>query len=847
MHKIFRSPVLHEAAATQRSRDRSIALNKPLHAWKRWLARVRPRRLAPRLLVAIFLASTALALISTGVQLYGDYRSDLDTIQDELAQIERTSLRALANSVWSYNETQIGLTLNGLLQVRDVQHVQVRAGASETFEAGRRTKGRSIERVYDLREPTHPEVVLGTLNVQVSLDGVYRRLMGRGLVILATESAKAFLVALFILYLVNRWVTRHLEFMANYTRELSLDRLGREPLQLQRKERRGDELDQVAASLNDMSRELGRELARRTAADAERERLFAAYEHNRWLLQAIIDNTPAAIFVRDAESRFLLVNRSYREAFTGGADVVGRSVHEVFPAEQAQAYLLADQRALKADGFAESEVDVGHMQGQRSYVAQRFPLRRNDGELFAIGCVATDITERKNNEERIRYLAQNDVLTGLPNRTVFRDRVAQAIVQAQRSGVQVAVMFLDLDHFKNVNDSLGHETGDELLKSAAQRLRGCLRAGDTAARLGGDEFVICLPTLTESQHVISIAEKVLDALRQPFSVRGSELHVRGSLGVSIFPGDGTDADELMRAADAAMYHAKDKGRDTFRFFTAELNNAAQRRLALANRLYEALQHGEFVMHYQPKIELKTGRIFGAEALIRWPQAGGGFIGPNEFIRVAEETGLIGALGEWILRDSCAEAARWHALGHEGVSVAVNLSPQQLLRPGFPELAKRILEETGLPPQSLEIEITESVLMARSTENIVALDTLASMGIRLAIDDFGTGYSSLAYLQRFPVSVLKIDRSFTDGLGVDAGDTAIVTAIIAMAHSLRLHVVAEGVETAEQALFLKSHGCEAAQGYHFSKAVPPSQFIELLAAGLPMPCTRLFSASTGTHS
>jgi diguanylate cyclase (GGDEF)-like protein/PAS domain S-box-containing protein len=821
-------------------------LNTSLLAWKRWLARARPRRLAPRLIAAVVLVGVALALLSTALQLYGDYRSELRTIDEEFAQIERSTLDALANSVWSYNETQIRLTLNGLLQVRDVAHVEVKAN-SERFEAGKRVGERAIRRSYELHEPDHRGVSIGTLTVEVNLEGVYRRLLDRGLVILAAESAKAFLVALVILVLVNRWITRHLETMAAYTREMSLDRLGREPLQLQRAGRRGDELDQVAAALNDMSRELGRELARRTEADAERERLFLAYEHNRWLLQAIIDNTPAAIFVRDHDSRFLLVNRSYREFFTGGADVVGKTLEEVFPHEQAESYLVADQRTLRADSYVQTEVEVANAQGLRTYMAQRFPLRRKDGEMFAVGCVATDITERKSSEERIRYLAQNDVLTGLPNRAVFRDRVSQAIAQAQRSGAQVAVMFLDLDHFKNVNDSLGHETGDELLKSAAQRLRSCLRAGDTAARLGGDEFVICLPTLSEPQHAISIAEKVLDALRQPFSLGGNELHVRGSLGISLYPGDGIDADSLMRAADAAMYHAKEKGRDNFRFFTAELNQAAQRRLEVANRLYEALQRGEFVMHYQPKIELRTGRIFGAEALIRWPQPGGGFIGPSEFIKVAEETGLIVPLGEWILRQSCAEAARWHALGHEGVTVAVNLSPQQLLRPGFPDVAKRVLAETGLPAQSLELEITEGVLMAKTVENASALDSLAAMGIGLAIDDFGTGYSSLAYLQRFPINVLKIDRSFTDGLGSDAGDTAIVTAIIAMAHSLRLHVVAEGVETAEQALFLKSHGCEAAQGYHFSKAVPADHFIKLLDSGLPMRLSPLFPAPADAGS
>ncbi|WP_280153708.1 EAL domain-containing protein [Piscinibacter sp. XHJ-5] len=803
-------------------------MNRPLPALARWLEKVRPRRLAPRLLAAILVASTALALVATAVQLWADYRSDLRAIDEELARIERSTLDALAHSVWSYNETQIKLTLNGLLQVRDVQYVEVRAGRDELFSSGQPSQGSVLDRMYELREPTGRGVQLGTLHVQVSLDGVHQRLVDRAVIILVAESTKAFLIALIILVLVNRGVTRHLERMAGHARELSLDRLGREPLQLQRAAGAGDELDQVATALNEMSDALAKELGRRFAADAERERLFDAYEQNRWLLQSIIDNTPALVFVRDLQSRFLLVNRRYRAAFTGGADVVGRHMEEVVGPAEAAGLIIEDQRAVLAGGHSELEVEVSQGDGKRTYLTQRFPLRRADGELFAIGCVATDITERKSHEERIRYLAQNDVLTGLPNRTLFRDRVAQAIAQAQRSGAHVAVMFLDLDHFKNVNDSLGHETGDELLKAAANRLRGCLRAGDTAARQGGDEFVICLPTLAEGSHAIPIAEKLLEALRQPFSVGSNELHVRGSVGISVFPGDGADADELMRAADAAMYHAKEKGRDTFRFFTAELNNTAQRRLALANRLYEALQRREFVLHYQPKVELQTGRIFGAEALIRWPQVDGSYIGPHEFVRVAEETGQIGPLGEWILHEACAEAARWHRLGHHGISVAVNLSPQQLLRPGFPEFAQSVLRQTGLPPQSLEIEITEGVLMARSAENMSALEALAGLGIGLAIDDFGTGYSSLAYLQRFPVSVLKIDRSFTDGVGVDAGDTAIVTAIIAMAHSLRLDVVAEGVETIEQAQFLKAHGCRGAQGFHFSRPVPPERFVRLLS-------------------
>ncbi len=430
-------------------------------------------------------------------------------------------------------------------------------------------------------------------------------------------------------------------------------------------------------------------------------------------------------------------------------------------------------------------------------------------------------------EERIRFLAQHDPLTGLPNRVVFRDRVIQAIAQARRNRNQIAVLFIDLDRFKHINDSLGHQTGDLLLQVAAVRLVGCLRQGDTVARLGGDEFVISLSGLENNNATMLVAGHVLEALRRPFVVGGHELHVSCSIGISVYPNDGSDADALLRAADTAMYHAKEKGRNNYQFFTQRLNEVAQRRLSIANRLHQALQREEFILHYQPQINLESGEIFAAEALVRWQPADGAMILPGEFIGIAEETGLIVPLGAWVLREACAQLERWHQAGYTGLRVAVNLSPQQFHRPGFAELAARLLEESGLLAESLELEITESVLMARSEENMATLENLANMGVGLAIDDFGTGYSSLSYLQRFPIHSLKIDQSFVAGISSDVNDTAIVTAIIAMAQSLRLNVVAEGVETAEQVAFLKHHGCLAAQGFYFSRGVPAEDFIALL--------------------
>jgi diguanylate cyclase (GGDEF)-like protein/PAS domain S-box-containing protein len=786
-------------------------------------------RLGYRLLGAIVLASAAFALVTSAVQLMNDYRRDLATIDEQLAQIERSSVDSLADSIWSFNETQIRLQLAGLLQQRDVKFVEVNITGGGTLSAGSFPDGRVIRRQYALRQ-LGADRQLGTLVVNIGMDGVYSRLAERATVIMVGETAKTFFLALLILFVVSRWVTRHLAHMADHTRRLRLDRLG-EPLQLRRPARAApDELDLVASALNDMSRELAAELERRAAIDSERARLFDAYEHNRFLLQAIIDNTPAMVFVKDLDGRFLLVNQRYRELITEGKDVVGLTVAELFSERHAES-VATDQRVVQTEGPYEYELQILQSDGAHTYLAVKFPLRRTDGELFAVGCIATDITERKRAEERVRYVAQHDALTGLPNRLLLRDRLVQAIAQARRSNTRVGVMFIDLDYFKNINDSLGHEAGDRLLEAMSNRLRGCLREGDTVARVGGDEFVVSLLTLKDSHDAIPVTEKVLDSLRAPVQLGADTLHVTASIGVSLYPADGDDADALMRCADAAMYHAKEKGRDNCQFFTPQLNEAAQRRLSIASRLHGALQRAEFEMYFQPQVDLESGRVFAAEALIRWRQGDGSMIPPGEFIRIAEEAGQIVALGEWVLRESCTQAARWHAAGHTQLSLGVNLSPQQIQRSGFADMAERVLAETGLPPSALEMEITEGMLMTKSPENIAMLERLAALGIRLAIDDFGTGYSSLAYLQRFPINVVKIDQSFVAGIGDDANDTSIVTAIIAMAHSLRLKVVAEGVETARQVAFLKAHGCLAAQGLYFSAAVPAAQFLALLGRPL----------------
>lgn len=437
-------------------------------------------------------------------------------------------------------------------------------------------------------------------------------------------------------------------------------------------------------------------------------------------------------------------------------------------------------------------------------------------------------SERQLAEERIEYMAHYDLLTGLPNRILLQDRIRQALAYAHRNKTQVAVLFIDLDYFKHVNDSLGHQAGDALLKTVSQRLQECLREGDSVARLGGDEFVLSLPLVTGANDAALIAQKVINILDKPFIVDNHELHVSASIGISLYPDNGNDAESLMRAADTALYHAKEKGRSNYQFFTSALNKAAQRRLALANRLRRALTRNEFALHFQPQVDMESGTIFSAEALLRHCQNDRKLpVSCGPFISVAEETGLILPIGEWVLRESCRQLRRWHDMGYGHLRMAVNLSPRQFTQPDFESVVTQVLDEAGLPASALELEITEGMLVQNSESNISRLEKLSRMGVQLSIDDFGTGYSSLAYLQRFPIHALKIDRSFINGIGHDSNDTALVKAIIAMANSLRLKVLAEGVETVQQVDFLKTHGCPFAQGYYYSKALPADVFTRML--------------------
>jgi diguanylate cyclase (GGDEF)-like protein/PAS domain S-box-containing protein len=459
------------------------------------------------------------------------------------------------------------------------------------------------------------------------------------------------------------------------------------------------------------------------------------------------------------------------------------------------------------------------------------PIHDWDGKLTGVVIVFHDITKAQALGIKMAHLAQHDFLTDLPNRILLNDRLVQAITLAKRNGAQLALLFLDLDNFKHINDSLGHATGDRLLQSVAQRLIHCVRASDTVSRQGGDEFVILLTGGNSKGDVEAVAQKILAELALPHIIAKSQLYITTSIGISIYPDNGRDTETLIKSADTAMYFAKDSGRNNFQFFRSDMNTRAVERQFIEANLRRAMERKEFFLQYQPKINLTTGAITGAEALLRWQHPEWGVVLPDRFVQVAEDCGVIVPIGRWVLREACSEAMRWRDFGQDAASIAVNISALEFRQPDFLEGVRAILRDTGLDASRLQLEITESVLMGDVEISGGILRELKKMGVQLAIDDFGTGYSSLSYLNQFPLDVLKIDQSFVHGIVSSDDDGVIVSAVIAMGNSLKLKVVAEGVENAAQLNFLKARHCEEGQGNLFSCSIGATQFKALLETGI----------------
>jgi diguanylate cyclase (GGDEF)-like protein/PAS domain S-box-containing protein len=564
-----------------------------------------------------------------------------------------------------------------------------------------------------------------------------------------------------------------------------------------------------------------------------------------WSFRDVTARFSAEAALRESEGRYrLLFEQNAAGVCVSRVDGVITDCNMTFAAMLGwrRSELIGQRIATLYANPTEAVELIGLLRSVGTLNSVEIELRRADGRrlwglanLVIVGeedsavvhATVVDISDRKRAEEQIEFHAYHDVLTQLPNRKLFTDRLRHGIARARRSGRPVAVMFVDIDHFKTVNDTLGHTAGDELLLEMARRLRACVRDDDTVARLGGDEFTIILSELRIAEDAVGVAQKILETVQQPLSLGGMPLIVTASIGIALHPADGADPESLLRNADSAMYRAKEDGRNTYQLCTEEMKSRAVERLAVESRLRSALLDQQLLLVYQPQVSLVTGRTIGVEALVRWNDPLRGLVEPASFIPIAEETRLIVPLGEWVLRTACHQMKRWQNEGAAGMRISVNLSPKQFQQHDLLSLVRSALDESGLSPECLDLEITETTAMQNAEATVDMLRALRNIGVGISIDDFGMGYSSLNYLKRFPITAVKIDRAFVHDLASSDGDAAIVAAVIAMARSLRLRVVAEGVETAEQYAFLRSRDCDEAQGYYFSRPGAPEDVGRLL--------------------
>jgi len=560
-----------------------------------------------------------------------------------------------------------------------------------------------------------------------------------------------------------------------------------------------------------------------------RELLLANEEMN-----AVFRAIPDQLFHFDSSGKIITYKLGQSSHhYLNGERLINQHLKEVFNIEVIDKFMLSIKQVLEQLAPKHFEFVLYHDKKIYYYEVRMMPVKTQ--EVIAL---VRDITERKQADDQIAFLAYHDSLTALPNSRLFRDRLGHAISQAQRNNKILAIMFLDLDRFKLINDSMGHSAGDELLKITSQRLIEAVRKtdsvaikaegdGSSIARSGGDEFTILLDDIENRQAIIRIADRIVESIGQPMKLGREEVHISTSIGIAIYPEDGTVAEELLKHADSAMYHAKAQGKNNFQFFADSMNRSSFERLSLENNLHKAIEHNELHLYYQPQVSVGHEKLVGMEALIRWEHPEKGFISPGEFIPVAEETGMIMQIGEWVFREACEQGARWIKQGYQINKISVNLSPRQLKDEKISNLIGSILKETGMPAEKLCIELTESALILDPQVADARLKKIKALGVSLSLDDFGTGYSSLSYLKRFPIDTLKIDQAFIRDVKIDKEDAALVKAIIAMAHGLNMDVIAEGVEVQEQLDFLSANGCDTIQGFWFSRPLPAAEMEVLL--------------------
>jgi diguanylate cyclase (GGDEF)-like protein/PAS domain S-box-containing protein len=780
-----------------------------------------------RLLAYILLFSSVFTLVSSAIQLYSDFRQDISQIDRRMHVVETGYASSLARSLWALDQKLLQTQLEGILSLPDIVHLRLKIEPDSELVLGSIPRDTELtHHSFDLVHQGDEMFKLGELTITADLRRVYSDMKDKVLVILAIQFLKTFFISILIVWIFQHFVARHLTSMANYAREFSLNNLT-EPLKLDRPDtglNRRDELAQVTEAINQMRKRLAEDVERQER-DAQEIRKFSK----------AIEQSPSSVLICDRKWRIEYANQKFTQ-LTGydlksiAGKHPGTLSDDINTHKEGQHLWQSIRLQVQRVGVWQGEVSSARKNGERFWEQLIVtPIKNRDGDATGYLILGEDISIRKRYEQQLLRQANYDILTGLPNRMLALDRLKLALAQARRENSLVGVMFLDLDNFKHINDTLGHDAGDNLLIEAARRISSCLRGTSTVARLGGDEFLVVLPGLTNVDGATQVAQRILSTFEPPYLLNGQEVFVTTSIGISIFPHDSDNTGMLLQHADAAMYQAKNKGKSAYAVFAPEMTEVSHERLQMESLMRRALEQQEFELYFQPIVSTGSGQLSSAEALLRWKNPSLGMVMPDRFIPLAEETGLITPIGEWVLKESCLAAMRWREQTGMKIGIAVNVSPRQFRDPAFVQTVMLALEQSGLEPDQLELEITERLILDNTIETADILRELDQSGIRLSVDDFGTGYSALSYLKSYPFDTLKIDKSFVQDVIKENDDASLVRAIINMAHSLGLRVVAEGVEEEAQTHFLEKEGCDFSQGYYYSRPLPVTDFEAWLAS------------------
>ncbi|WP_166263705.1 bifunctional diguanylate cyclase/phosphodiesterase [Marinobacter caseinilyticus] len=774
-----------------------------------------------RLLAYILLFSSLFTLAASAIQIYTDFRKDVSLIDERMSVIETSYSSSLSRSLWALDQKLLQVQMEGILSLPDIIHLRLRIFPDSELVMGEKTRNISTkERTFTLTHEGDALYDLGELTITASMEEIYRNMRRKVFIILTTQFFKTFFISILIVWIFQYFVTRHLSAMASYARQFSLDSLDR-PLRLDRPNsviNSRDELAQVTDAINQMRERLHQDLDRQAQDAAQIRKLSKA-----------IEQSPSSVLICDRQWHIEFVNQKFSQ-LTGhrAQDIKGKHpgmlTDDAFSQRENKQLWQNIRLQVQRVGVWQGEVNSTRKSGERFWEQVVVtPIKDSESNVTHYLILGEDISIRKRYEQQLLRQANYDILTGLPNRMLALDRLKLALAQARREDTLVGVMFLDLDNFKHINDTMGHDAGDNLLIEAARRISSCLRGTSTVARLGGDEFLVILPGLAGPESTEQVADRILQTFVPPYLVGGQEVFVTTSIGIAIYPTDSDNSGTLLQHADAAMYQAKSKGKSAYERFAPEMKEVSHERLQIESRLRRALELNEFELYYQPIVETATGALTGAEALIRWNNPTMGMVMPDKFIPLAEETGLITPIGEWVIAEACRAAVRWQNVTGSKLSIAVNVSPRQFRDPGFVEIVMDAVNLSGIDPKQLELEITERLILDNTIETAEILRRLDKEGVRLSVDDFGTGFSALSYLKSYPFDTLKIDKSFIRDVMHEKDDASLVRAIINMAHSLGLLVIAEGVEEEAQTHFLQQEGCDYAQGYFYARPAPESEF------------------------